>query len=60
MKMIPVPQDELDRLRKIEKYARSYFDDFVRDEADSPECCVSLDQHDAAKLLGNALGRIST
>lgn len=46
------------RLRLAEAVCEAagiYFDDYCQDEADSPDCCVEIDQHDAALALKDTL-----
>jgi hypothetical protein len=49
-------QEEIDRLRVIEKAARDYYLGYVQDEAAEWEGCISEIQHEHAKALRDALG----
>lgn len=47
--------DEIERLRRVYSAACTYYAGYVQDEAYSREDCISDEQHEHAKALGDAL-----
>jgi chromosome segregation ATPase len=49
---------EAARLQRVVRAARAYYVGYCQDEAESRDCCVDGEQHDAAQELRDALAAL--